>query len=273
MGTRAAERALEAAELNPGDIDLIIVATMTPDYISSSTAALIQHQLGASRAAAMDLQAACSGFIYGLATAQAFVASGLYRHVLLVATEKMSSVMDYQDRSSCILFGDGATAVVVGPEARGLKLGPFCLHADGQHVDLISVPAGGARLPTSQQTVEQRQHYMLLSGNEVYKLAVRAMTTAAQQCLEMAEIDIQELSWLVPHQANERIIDSVAKSCNLPLTKVFKTIHKYGNTSASSIGIALDELLRTTPLASDATILLIAFGAGLTWGASVLKKI
>lgn len=271
MGSKAATKALTAAGLQPEEIDLIIVATMTPDYAAPSTAALIQHQIGAKNAAAMDLLAACSGFIYGLTTAKAFIAAGIYKNVLLVASEKLSSFIDYNDRSSCILFGDGAAAVVVS-NSGSLAIGQSYLNADGSMADLIIVPAGGSHCPASHDTIDARQHYLKLRGNEVFKYAVRNMTSAAIECLKAANMTMEEVDWLVPHQANMRIIDTLAKNFAVPERKVVKNIEMCGNTSAASIPIALDELLQKNVVASGENLLLLAFGAGLTWGAILLQK-
>lgn len=270
MGLQAAKKALEKASLPVEEIDLILFATLTPDYIFPSTACLIQNQLKAVNAAAVDIQAACSGYLYALAIAKAFVESGMHRNVLLVASEKLSSIVDYKDRSTCILFGDGASACVVSSQGPGLAIENISLGADGQLADLLILPGGGSRHPASQETLAQRLHYLRMEGKEVFKHAVRRMENAAKECIEKAGLQESEISWLVPHQANVRIIESLAKRFNIPMEKVYMTIHKYGNTSASSLGIALDELLQEHRLDPDEHLLLVAFGAGLTWGASVL---
>ena len=273
LGTSAAKAALKRAGLNSEDIDLIIVSTMTPDYISPSTAALIQKNIGASKAAAMDIQAACTGFLYGLSMAKAFIESRMYSRILLVATEKMSSVMDYQDRNTCILFGDGAAAAIIAGEGAGLAIDTVCLGADGELADLVIIPGGGSRHPTSHETVDQRMHYFKMEGKEVFKHAVRRMGQTAKECLEKSGLTEEKISWLVPHQANLRIMDAIAKNFNVPGERVYKTIHKYGNTSASSVAIALDELTQEHSIAINENLLLMAFGGGLTWGASILTKV
>lgn len=272
MGVAAARRALEFAKTSSDKIDLILVATMSPDYPSPSTAALIQSALGAQKAAAVDIQAACSGYLYGLSMAKAFIESGAYQHILVVATEKMSSIVDYQDRNTCVLFGDGAGAALVSSHGKGYKIETSCLGADGSLADLLMIPGGGVRNPASQETLSNRMHFMKMTGKELFKHAVRRMSGAAVECLEKSGINDQQISWLVPHQANERIIDAIAKSMNIPEEKVFKTLHKYGNTSASSIAIALDELNQEKRIKNGERILLVAFGAGLTWGAVLLTK-
>lgn len=272
MGVAAAKSALQAAGLSSDNIDLILVATMSPDYPSPSTAALIQAGLGASNAAAVDIQAACTGYIYGLTMAKAFIESGIYKTILVIATEKMSAIVDYQDRNTCVLFGDGAGAAVVSSHGKGYRIETTCLGADGTLADLLMIPGGGVRNPTSHETLANRMHFMKMTGKELFKHAVRRMSGAAEECLEKSGIAHNQISWLVPHQANERIIDAIAKSMNVPMDKVFKTLHKYGNTSASSIAIALDELTKEKQIAAEEHLLLVAFGAGLTWGAALLTK-
>lgn len=270
MGTKAALLALEKAKLGIESIDLILVATLTPDYIFPSTAALIQANLKATQAAAFDFQAACTGYLYGLSIAKAFIEAGIYKNILLIASEKLSSIVNYQDRNTCVLFGDGASATVVSGEGRGLLISEICLGADGDEADLLKLPAGGCRNPASIETVTNQQHYIQMGGKEVFKHAVRRMENAAKECLEKAGLPESAIDWLVPHQANERIIDAIAKRFEIDENKVFKTVHKYGNTSASAIAIALDELLKEKKLEKDEHILLVAFGAGFTWGGCLL---
>lgn len=272
MGRQAAEKALEAANCSAEDLDFILFATLTPDYIFPSTACLIQKQLGAHKAAALDVQAACSGYLYALGIARSFVESGACKNVLLVASEKLSSIVNYQDRNTCVLFGDGASAAVVSSEGKGLEVRDVTLGADGELAQLLILPGGGSRLPASLETVEQKKHFLQMEGKEVFKHAVRRMESASKESIEKAGLSESDISWFVPHQANMRIIEALAKRFNVPMEKVFVTIHKYGNTSASSLGIALDELLREGKLGAGENILLTAFGAGLTWGASVLTN-
>ena len=273
MGAKAARQALQSAGMNADSVEMILVATMSPDYISPSTANLIQAKLQANQAASMDIQAACTGFLYGLSLAKAYVESDIYRSVLVVATEKMSAFLDYQDRSTCILFGDGAGAAVVASEGEGWQIDTLCLGSDGEAADLVKIPAGGSRYPASRETVDQRLHYFQMNGNEVFKHAVRRMSAASRQCLEKAGLEETDVSWLIPHQANKRIIDAIAKQFNIPEAKVYQTVHKYGNTSASSIAIALHELVQEHPFRNGEHLLLTAFGGGLTWRASILTKI
>lgn len=272
MGVQAARKALEKADVLPEQVDLILVATMSPDYISPSTAALIQAELQAHRAAALDLQAACSGFLYALSMAKAYIESGTYKNVLVIASEKMSAFIDYKDRNTCVLFGDGAAAALVTNHGAGWVIGDVSLGADGALSQLLFIPGGGARHPTTHETVAQRMHYMKMEGKELFKHAVRRMSVAATECLKKAGLTESQICWLVPHQANVRIIDAIAKGLGIPSEKVYKTLHKYGNTSASSIAIALDELIQEHTIARGEHILLAAFGGGLTWGAVVLTK-
>lgn len=270
MGLEAAKKALEASKTPADSIDLILFATHTPDYVFPSTASLIQAHLGAAKAAALDVQAACTGYLYVLAMAKAFIESGIYKNVLIVASDKVSSIVNYKDRNTCILFGDGASAAVVSAEGKGLLIGDVSLGSDGELAKLVILPAGGSRQPATKETVDCGLHYLQMEGKEVFKHAVRRMESAAKEALEKAGLKEEEITWLIPHQANMRIIEALAKRFQVPMEKVFITIHKYGNTSASSVGIALDELMRQNTVQKGENILLTAFGAGLTWGASVL---
>jgi 3-oxoacyl-[acyl-carrier-protein] synthase-3 len=253
-----------------GEIDLLLVATMTPDYLCPATSAFIQDRLGLHGIPAMDIQAACSGFVYGLASAKAFIESGMAQNVLLIATEKMSAVTDFSDRTSCILFGDGASAAVISSEGVGFSIDGVELGADGSLAELIMVPAGGARVPASADTVAGRQHFVSLKGQEVFKHAVRRMAEAAEACMSKIGVKADEIDWFIPHQANGRIMEALGKHLGVPEEKVFRTVHKYGNTSAASVGIALDELSKAHGFEEGEKALVVAFGAGLTWGAAAL---
>ncbi|MCB1085258.1 MAG: ketoacyl-ACP synthase III [Chlamydiia bacterium] len=270
MGLEAAKRAIEKSGLEAADIDLILVATLTPDYVFPSTACLIQHRLGATNAAAFDMQAACSGYLYALSMAKAYIESGMYKNILIIAAEKLSSIVDYEDRNTCILFGDGASACVVSGEGKGFLLETVSLGCDGTHSQLISLPAGGSKRPASIETIQGREHYIQMEGKEVFKHAVRRMEGAVKECLEVSGLSEEGISWMVPHQANIRIIEALAKRFKVPSEQVYLTIHKYGNTSASSVGIALDELLKEKTIKKGEHIVLFGFGAGLTWGAAAL---
>lgn len=272
MGFEAAQKALAESKVATQEIDMILVASMTPDYITPSTSALIQAKLGASNAAALDIQAACTGFLYGLSIAKAYIEAKIYRNVLVIATEKLSTIVDYKDRNTCILFGDGASAAVVSNKGAGFSIDSLCLGADGELAELLIIPAGGARQPASSESVAQGLHFLRMEGKEVFKHAVRRMSAAAKKCLSKAGLTEDQINWLVPHQANIRIIEAIAKSFNIAGEKVYKTVHKYGNTSASSVAIALEELIHEEHIHSGERILLVGFGAGLTWGAAVLTK-
>ncbi|HSX03715.1 MAG TPA: beta-ketoacyl-ACP synthase III [Rhabdochlamydiaceae bacterium] len=272
MGFEAAKRALKVAKLKPEDIDLILVATITPDYLFPSTACLIQSKLKAPKAAAFDLQAACTGYIYALSMAKAYVESGLYKNVLIVASEKLSSITNYKDRNTCVLFGDGASACVVSSaDKKGLWIRNSCLGCDGDQTDILMMPAGGSRMPASQESVAQALHTIRMDGKETFKHAVRRMEASSKECLEQAGMKEEEISWIVPHQANMRIIEAIARRFKVPMERVYITIHKYGNTSGSSVGIALDELLKEKKASVGDNLLLTAFGAGLTWGSAILS--
>jgi 3-oxoacyl-[acyl-carrier-protein] synthase III len=272
LGIRAAKEALEQSGLSAKDIDAVFVATLTPDYLTPSTAAIIQSEMGMNQAFAFDIQAACSGFIYTLSVAKAYITSGMAKNILVIGSEKLSSFVDYEDRRTCVLFGDGAGAAIVSREERGLEILDVSLGADGDQADLLKIPGGGCRAPSSADSIEKRLHYLQMNGKEVFKHAVRRMEAAAVNCLDNLNITTEDLKWFIPHQANERIIDAIAKRLKFPQEKIYKTVHKYGNTSASSVPIALHELLKESPLSSGEYALLVAFGAGLTFGASVLRQ-
>jgi 3-oxoacyl-(acyl-carrier-protein) synthase III len=270
LAYEAAVRALEAAKLAPEDLDLIIVATITPDMFFPSTACILQDKLGARRAAAFDLSAACSGFIYSLATATGMLKSGMYRNALVVGAECLSRITDYTDRNTCILFGDGAGAVVLGevPEGRGFR--SFELGADGSGGPLLKLAGGGSRMPASADTVSSKAHYIHMAGNEVFKFAVRIMGSAAEDALRKAGIDKKDVDLLVPHQANIRIIQAALSRLELPEEKCMINLDRYGNASAASIPIALAEAVEQGRVSEGDCLVLVGFGGGLTWGASVL---
>jgi 3-oxoacyl-[acyl-carrier-protein] synthase-3 len=270
MGLASAKKALEASKIPAESLDLILFATFSPDFLFPSTACLIQTQLGALKAAAMDVQAACTGYLYVLGMAKAFIESGIYKNVLIVAADKVSGVINYKDRNTCVLFGDGASAAVISSEGKGLAIRDVSLGSDGEQAKLLIVPAGGSRQPITQEIIDCNLHYFQMEGKEVFKHAVRRMESASKEAIEKAGLKEEEITWLIPHQANMRIIEALAKRFQVPMEKVFVTIHKYGNTSASSVGIALDELMRQNTVQKGENILLTAFGAGLTWGASIV---
>jgi 3-oxoacyl-[acyl-carrier-protein] synthase-3 len=271
IASKAALRALERAELKPEQLDLIIVATITPDMPFPSTACLVQRKIGARRAAAFDIEAACSGFIYGLEIGQQFIMSQTYDTVLVIGAEKLSSIIDWSDRNTCVLFGDGAGAAVLRnrPSSHGLLTA--CMGADGTKADLLSMPGGGSRCPASVQSVTNRLHYLRMDGKETFKNAVNAMYRAAEECLRRCEIDIKQIKCIIPHQANRRIIDAVAERLGAEQSQLFVNLHKYGNTSAASVAIALDEAVQSGQIQAGDLIMLVVFGAGLTWAAAVIE--
>ena len=273
MGAKACLRALEHAETDAQHVDAILACTMTPDYLCPSTAALIQNLIGAKNASALDIQAACSGFLYGLSIAKAWVESGMYKTVLVVATEKNSSFIDYQDRTTCVLFGDGAGACVVQAGGSGYEIEHICLGADGEQSELICIPASGCRKPASDETLKNRDHFLKMQGKEVFKHAVRRMENAAKECLDKAEVPQEQISWLIPHQTNIRIMEAISKRFEIPWERVWKTIQEYGNTSSSTVPIALYELHKKESPKEHEHLLLVAFGGGLTWGACLIKRV
>ncbi len=272
MAQGAANQALDRAGLTAKDLGALIVATATPDRIVPSTGCYLQALIGAHRAAAFDLSAACSGFIYGLTVAEGLIVSGQARHVLVVGGEKLTCITDREDRSTAILFGDGAGAVVLSagaPEGRGL-LSSF-IKSDGRLADLLYVPGGGTADPISARVVEQRSHFMKMAGREVFKHAVLTMVEACDEAVRRAGVRPEEIDLLIPHQANIRIIDATAKHAAIPPEKVVVTVDRYGNTSAASIPMALAHAEATGRLKRGMLVLLVAFGAGFTWGASVIR--
>lgn len=272
LGIQAAQQALAAANVQPVDLDLIIVATCTGDSPLPSTASLIQYRLGASRAAAFDISAACCGFVYALSAADAFIRSGQYRYVLVIASEVMSAVTDWTDRNTCVLFGDGAGAVVVGrieEEDRGLL--SVHLHADGRLSDLICVPGGGSSFPASESMLAERLQYVKMRGNETFKIAVKTMEEAVREALAPHDLTVDDIDYLVPHQANIRILKAVGQRLGLSMDKVVLNLDRLGNTSAASIPLALDEAVRAGQIRPGSLIVLAAFGAGLTWASGVVR--
>ncbi|MEQ7054689.1 beta-ketoacyl-ACP synthase III [Paenibacillaceae sp. P-4] len=266
----AAEKALEAAGISAEELDLIVVATVTPDMSFPATACLVQKRLGATKAAAFDLSAACSGFVYGLANASNFIAMGTYKYALVIGAECLSRITDYTDRNTCILFGDGAGAAVLGPVPEGRGFQSFVLGADGNGGELLKIEAGGSRMPASAETVENKRHYLYMNGREVFKFAVRIMGNAAEEAIEKAGKKKEDISLMVPHQANTRIIHAALERLNLSEDKCVINLPYYANTSAASIPLALAEAAEQGRIQEGDTILLVGFGGGLTWGASVI---
>jgi len=269
----ASQNALQMAGANPEEIDMIIVGTVTPDHTLPSTAAILQSKLGAKNSAAFDVVAACAGFLHGLTIARNMITMGDFKKVLVVGSEVLSTIADYSDRSTCVLFGDGAGAVLVerSDDEDGSEVLSSYLKADGTKKELLWIPMGGVSQKITAENVEHPDRYVKMNGNEIYKLAVRAMCDAAQVSLKKAGLVADDIDWLIPHQANIRIIQGVAKRLRIPSERIYLNIEKYGNTSAASVPIALDEANRKGLLKKGDNILMVAFGGGLTWGATLLR--
>jgi 3-oxoacyl-[acyl-carrier-protein] synthase III len=271
LASKAAQRAIKMAGISADQIDLIIVATITPDMPFPSTACLVQQKIGAKNAAAFDLEAACSGFIYGLEIGQQFIMSRTYDTVLVIGAEKLSSIVDWQDRNTCVLFGDGAGAVILQSRPSSHGLLTAVMGADGNKASLLSMPGGGSRCPATSDSVHARQHYLRMDGKETFKNAVQAMLTAAQEALRRCELHVSQIKCIIPHQANRRIIDAVGERLGATTDQLFVNLDRYGNTSAASVAIALDEAVSSGKISRGDLILLVVFGAGLTWGAAVIE--
>ena len=271
LAALAATRALAKAGVSPEDVDLIIVATITPDMPFPATACIVQQKIGAWRAAAFDLEAACSGFIFGLEIGQQFIMSRTYETVLVIGAEKLSSIVNWQDRNTCVLFGDGAGAAVLQhrPDSHGLLTA--CLGADGRKAELLSMPGGGSRCPATTKSVADGLHFLRMDGKETFKNAVQAMHSAAKEALRRCALDITRIKLVIPHQANLRIINAVGERLGATAEQVFINLDRYGNTSAASVAIALDEAVETGRVQTGDLVLLVVFGAGLTWGAAVIE--
>ena len=272
LGAEAAQRALDDAGIGPEEVDLILVATVTPEMIFPSTACVIQEAIGAVNAGAMDVNAACSGFIYALSVADLMVASGKCGHVLVIASETLSRITDWTDRNTCVLFGDGAGAAVVSPspdEARGI-LSTY-MKSDGSKGEILYIPGGGSRNPASHETVDQGMHFIKMSGRETFKVAVQAMGDAAVRILKAEGLSGSDVDLMIPHQANMRIIQATARRIDLPMEKVYVNLNEYGNTSAATIPIALDEARKNGRLESGDLALFVAFGGGLTWASGLVR--
>jgi 3-oxoacyl-[acyl-carrier-protein] synthase-3 len=272
LATDAARAAMDRAGIHAGELDIIVLGTASPDRLLPSTAVEVQAKLGATRAAAFDIDAACTGFVYGMTVAEGMITSGVAETALVVGVERLSTIIDWQDRSTCILFGDGAGAAVLRRTRQHTKgiLSAF-VRSDGTLADLLHRPGGGAVQPFGDQVLQERSHFIRMNGREVFKHAVRSMSEAATRALDDAKLTAADIDLMIPHQANIRIIEATAKHAGIPMDKVYVNVDRYGNTSAASVPIALDEAVQTGRIREGSTVLLVAFGAGFTWGAMVLR--
>ncbi|MFN2215430.1 MAG: beta-ketoacyl-ACP synthase III [Anaerolineales bacterium] len=271
LAVEASWKALAVANLKPVDIDLIICATSTPEFIFPATACIVQDKLGAKNAGAFDLSAACTGFIYALNLAAQSIISGSMKNVLIIGSETLSKFVNWNDRNTCILFGDGSGALVLQASEQPGGVMASVLHSDGSGGEFLSLPAGGSRNPASEATIRQGQHFIHMNGKEVFRFATRVMAQATRDVLEKADILLEDVSWIIPHQANQRIIDAAARGLKLPIERFVVNLDKYGNTSTASIPIALCEAVEDGRLKNGDKFVFVGFGAGLTWGASVAQ--
>lgn len=271
LATRAAQNALQVADLSPSKVDLVIVATSTPDYPLPSTASIVQDSIGASKAGAFDVNAACAGFIYALSVANSMIASGIHETVLVIGADTLSRMIDWTDRSTCILFGDGAGALLLRRSDCPTGLRSCVLGSDGSGVGSLYVPAGGSRAPVTIEHIQNRQNFIKMKGSEVYRFAIQAITQATQQAVQAAGLTVDDIDLFIPHQANIRIIQSAAKALKIPPEKVFSNVHRYGNTSTASIPIALCEAIEMGKVSVGANLALVGFGGGLAWGAAIVQ--
>ncbi len=271
LGAKAILKALENAGVKPEDVDAIICATFTPDTLCPSTACHIQAKIGAKNALAFDLEAACSGFLYGLTIAKSLITTGVCKTAVVLGAEAMSRFTDYQDRTTCVLFGDGAGAVVVQADAPQGRILSEYLGADGTLAEQIIIPAGGSRLPSSHETLDQKKHYIKMAGNEVFKFAVRILADSVEEALKRCGRSISDLNLIIPHQANYRILDAAARRMGLPEDMMYHNIAYHGNTSAATIPIALTDALQEGKIKKNDLLGLVAFGGGLTWGAAIIE--
>jgi 3-oxoacyl-[acyl-carrier-protein] synthase III len=271
MAVAAARQAMETAGVTAADIELILIGTVTPDYRVPSAACIVQKKLGASNAAAIDIVAACAGFINGLSIGNAFIKSGQYRRILVVGVEKLSSITDYKDRNTCVLFGDGAGAVILEKTEEDSGILSTFLKSDGRHTELLWIPDGGSVSPIHSPDLQNKRTYLIMNGSEIFKHAVRMMSDASLKALADAGLTGDDVSLMIPHQANIRIIEATARKLGVPSEKVFLNIEKYGNTSSASVPMALNEAVRAGKVKKGDIILITAFGGGLTWASAVIR--
>ncbi len=271
FGTRAGLQALERANLKPEDIDIIICATTTPDQIMPSTGALIQAQIGAVNAAGMDVFAACSGFLYGITMVESMIKTGQIKYALVIGAEVLTKYVDYTDRGTCVIFGDGAGAAVLGPVPEGKGILATKIKSDGRYEEQLYCPGGGTKMGTTHETIDNREHFFKMKGNELFKVAVRSMADISAEMVEKAGYTVDDIDLVIPHQANQRITDAVASRLNVPEEKVYSNIAEMGNTSSASIPIAMDECIQSGRIHEGSLVLLTAFGGGVTWGGTVIR--
>lgn len=271
FGTKAALQALERANLKPEDIDIIVCATTTPDQIMPSTGALIQAQIGAVNAAGMDVFAACSGFLYGITMVESMIRTGQIRYALVIGAEVLTKYVDYTDRGTCVIFGDGAGAAVLGPVPEGKGILATKIKSDGRYEEQLYCPGGGTKMGTSHETIDEGQHFFKMKGNELFKVAVRSMADISAEMVEKAGYKVEDIDIVIPHQANQRITDAVASRLGVPEEKVYSNIADMGNTSSASIPIAMDECIQSGRIKEGSLVLLTAFGGGVTWGGTVIR--
>jgi 3-oxoacyl-[acyl-carrier-protein] synthase-3 len=271
LAARAAERALKSAGIEATAVDLIIVATATPDTIFPATACYVQHKIGATRAVAFDLTAACAGFLFAAIVGEQFIATGAYQTVLVIGAEKLSSILNWEDRNTCVLFGDGAGAVVLQHRPGSSGLRATDMGSDGAQTDILSLPAGGCKMPVTAEVIRDRKNFLQMSGKEVYRYAITAMSQSAERSLDLAGLKTEDIRMLIPHQANLRIIEAVADRLGLPMDKCYINLERYGNVSAACIPIALHEAVSTGLIKKGDNLLLVTFGGGLTWASAVLE--
>ena len=267
----ATKKALANANMTIEEIDLILVATCTPDYLVQATACLVQHKLGVKGIPCFDLNAACSGFIYGLTVASGMIRGGLYKNILVIGAEALSRIIDMQDRNTCVLFGDGAAAAIVSEVEDGYGILGTYLGAEGEDDEILKIPAGGTKKPNTFETIENRENFVKMKGQDVFKFAVHALPSATNKALKMAGVKSEDLEMIFPHQANVRIIESAAKRIHVPIEKFYMNLQRFGNTSSASVGLALGEALEKGVVKKGDLIALTGFGAGLTYGSMIIK--
>ena len=267
----AALKAIESAKIKKEDVDMIILATVTPDYFAQGAACIVQHKLGLKKIPCFDLNAACTGFIYGLEVAYSLVKSGLYKNVLVIGAETLSRIVDMRNRNTCVLFGDGAAAAIVGQVEEGYGFLGLSIGAEGEDDMILKIPAGGSKKPNTEETIKNRENFVVMKGQEVFKFAVSTLPKVTLDALEKAKIEVKDLSWVFPHQANSRIIEAAAKRMKFPIERFYMNLSRYGNTSSASVGIALGEAIEKGLVKKGDNIALTGFGGGLTYGSAIIK--